>query len=163
MWIALLLSIIALSCAQLHANSATGVSNVLSTTDHKAVRDSEFALAELKKLSDSRIYDTLSLSQIVSAVEEDGIYHFNTMLTVDLHSEYFKSGDSVERFNMVVMRNKIDQSVSLAIDEFPEMDEVAIERFWIEKVKERRRQRDELFNKLETEYLDWADDESPEF
>ena len=123
----------------------------LSVSHPKAVRDAEFALSELKKLSDSRIYDTLSLAKIISAEDEDGIYHINTILKLELRSIYYKSGLPSEVFDMVVMRNKIDGSMSFAINEFPEMDESAIELFWIKKVKEKRGQREELFRKIEVE------------
>ena len=121
----------------------------LSTDSPKAVKDAEYAVNELKKLSDSRIYETLSISKITAAEEEDGIYHVNTLLTLELASSHFKSGLPLETFHMVVMRNKIDQSMSFAIDEFPEMDEQSIEKFWIKKVKERRSQRESLFRHIE--------------
>jgi len=126
---------------------------LLSVNDPKAVKDAEYSLAELKKLSDSRIYETLSLERIVSAEEDDGIYHFNTILSIDLKSVYFKSGRASENFTVIVMRNKIDGSMSFAIDEFPEMDEIAIEEFWIRKVKEKRSQKEELLRKIEIESL----------
>ena len=121
----------------------------LSVTGTKAMKDAEYAIKELKKLSDSRIYETLSLSKIISAEEEDGIYHVNTLLTIELTSGHFKSGMPVESFHMVVMRNKIDDSMSFAINEFPEMDELSIEKSWIKKVKERRGQREAMFKKIE--------------
>ena len=121
----------------------------LSLTGTKAVMDAEYAIKELKKLSDSRIYETLSLSRIIAAEEEDGIYHVNTLLTLELASGHFKSGLPVETFHMIVMRNKIDESMSFAINGFPEMDEHSIERFWIQKVKERRGQREAMFNRIE--------------
>lgn len=126
---------------------------MLLPNDPKAVRDAEFALTELKKLSDSRIYNTLSISKIVSAEEEDGIYHLNTILKLELASVYFKSYSPVEAFTVIVMRNKIDDSMSFAIDEFPAMDESAIEKFWIQKVKEKRSQKEEMFRKIEIESL----------
>ena len=125
----------------------------LSPSDPKAVKDSEYALAELKKLSDSRIYNTLSISKIISAEEENGIYHVNTILELELESVYFKSILPVETFTVIVMRNKIDGSMSFAIDEFPVMDELAIEKFWIQKVKEKRTQKEEMFRKIEVESL----------
>ena len=125
------------------------IATPLSVTGTKAVKDAEYAIKELKKLSDSRIYETLSLSKIISADEEDGIYHVNTLLTIELTSGHFKSGMPVESFHMVVMRNKIDDSMSFAINEFPEMDELSIEKSWIQKVKERRGQREAMFKKIE--------------
>ena len=68
-----------------------------------------------------------------------------------MQSPYFKSGNFTEDYDVVVMRSKIDGSISFAINEFPVMDELAVEQFWIEKVKEKRRQREEVFRKLEVE------------
>ena len=41
----------------------------LSLTDPKTLQETEFALTSLKKLSDSRIYQSLSLSRILRAEE----------------------------------------------------------------------------------------------
>lgn len=144
-----MLSLCLISLLLVHLIFLTVSSTPLSTASAKAVKDAEYAVKELKKLSDSRIYETLSLSKILTAEEEDGIYHVNTLLTLELASGHFRSGMPIETFNMVVMRNKIDNSMSFAIDEFPEMDERSIEKFWIQKVKERRGQREEMFKKIE--------------
>ena len=66
--------------------------SALLLSDSRTIQETEFALQALQKLSDSRIYQTLSLSQILSAEEEDGIYHHNTVIKVELSSPYFKSG-----------------------------------------------------------------------
>lgn len=41
-------------------------------------------------------------------VEQDGVFHFNTLLTMDLASPYFSSGQQEERFEVVVMEHKED-------------------------------------------------------
>lgn len=51
-----------------------------------------YALKELRKLSDSGIYSTLSLAKVISAELEDGIYHKNMILNVQLESDFFASG-----------------------------------------------------------------------
>ena len=121
----------------------------LSLTDPKTLQETEFALTSLKKLSDSRIYQSLSLSRILRAEEEIGIYHDNTIVQVELSSPYFKSGDPTETYEFVIMTHHDDHVKSFAIDEFPIMDDFAIETHWIEKVKEKRRQKEESLRMLE--------------
>uniref|UniRef100_H3GIP2 Uncharacterized protein n=1 Tax=Phytophthora ramorum TaxID=164328 RepID=H3GIP2_PHYRM len=109
-----------------------------------------FALDQLRALSDSGIYTTLSLAKIHAAATE-----------VALASPYFRSKREVEDFEMMVLESKprveerakggFNATRSIAIDEFPEMDEDAIERFWVQMVEERRQRRHELFEKWERE------------
>jgi hypothetical protein len=65
---------------------------------------------------------------------QEGIYHWNTLLKLELSSPHFVSGKDTEEYNMVVMKHKDDELMSFAIDEFPEMTESSIEQFSIEKV-----------------------------
>ena len=124
-----------------------------SSVDFNFREEAIFAVDELKKLSDSGIYSTLSLSKIVDASTDDGIFHTNTMLRLELASPYFRSKKPHETFNMIVMKHKEDGIKSFAIDEFPVMDEDAIEQFWIQKVEAKRRLREEAFRRLEIEAL----------
>lgn len=124
---------------------------IIDVNSAKAVRDAEFAVRELSRLSDSDIYETLSLHRVTYAAEQDGIFHFNTLLQLELSSPHFKSGKPVEEYKMIVMEHKEDGIKSLAIDEFPVMDEDAIEEFYIRKIERRRKQREESFRRLELE------------
>lgn len=121
----------------------------LSINDPKTLQETEFALTSLRKLSDSRIYQSLSLNRILRAEAEKGIYHDNTIVQVELESQYFKSGAPTETFEFVIMTHRDDNVKSFAIDEFPVMDDFAIETHWIEKVKEKRRQKEESLRMLE--------------
>lgn len=120
----------------------------LNVNDMKAIKGAEFALDELARISDSGIYKSLSLSRILFAMEEDGIFHKNIILNLELACPYFKSGLDVEVFSMVVMEHKQDHVKSFAIDEFPQMSEDAIEQFYIEKIELKRKQREESFRRL---------------
>eukprot|EP01041_Mallomonas_annulata_P007215 gene7215-14712_t len=116
----------------------TGEKIPLMITDNKVLKEAEFALVELQKLSDSGVYQSLSISRIISAQEE---------------SSYYKSGKAVEVFQIVVMNHKEDGAKSFAIDEFPLMKDDAIEEFWIRKVEEKRRLREETFRRMELESI----------
>jgi hypothetical protein len=144
---------LALVFAVLVASSLQTVTDILDVKSDVVIQEAQFAFEELKKLSDSRIYETLSITQIISATYEIGIFHENTIMKIELSSPYFKSGLPTEEYNMVVMRHKEDGIRSFAIDEFPEMDELAIEQFWIEKVEDKRVQREEAVRRLEIEAI----------
>jgi hypothetical protein len=74
-------------------------------------------------------------------------------MKLELESPFYKSGKSSETFEMIVMKHKEDGSKSLAIDEFPVMQDIAVEEFWIRKVKEKNIAREESFRRLEIESL----------
>ena len=115
--------------------------------------DATYAVRELSKLSDSGVYETLALSNILSAKREEGVYHVNTVLSVELQSPHFASGKTEETFKVVVMTHKEDGTKSIAIDEFPVMSESAIEIFYTNKVKGKSKTREEAFRRLEIEAL----------
>lgn len=43
--------------------------------------------------------------------KQNGVFHFNTLLTLDLACPYFSSGQQEERFEVVVMEHKEDGHV----------------------------------------------------
>lgn len=123
-----------------------------------AHHESEYALKELKKLSDSGVYETLQLSKVISSQIQDGIFHNNMILKLELSSPFFRSGRDTETFDVIVMSHKEDGVKSFAIDEFPVMDEDAIEHFWQLKVERKKIVREESFRRLEIEALLLGDD-----
>lgn len=76
------------------------------------------------------------------------MYHHNTFVDLELSSPHFKSGQPTETFRMVVMKSRYDGSWSFAIDQFPEMDERAMEAFYIQKMEAHRARREELFRSM---------------
>lgn len=112
-----------------------------------------FAMRELCNLSDSGVYKTLSVAEVVSSRQEDGIFHYNTILELRLASPHFASKQTSEAFEVIVMTHKEDGVKSIAIDEFPVMSEAAIETFYAAKVEEKTRQREESFRRLEIEAI----------
>jgi hypothetical protein len=91
----------------------------LAVDSAAAVAETNYCLEALKKLSDSTIYNSLTVDEILSASVEDGIFHTNTLLKVELGSPFFKSGEMSETFDLVVMAHNEDGTKSFAIDEFP--------------------------------------------
>ena len=147
---------VSLTCllALLLVCATLSLQEVLDKKGEIATEAAHFALDELMYLSDSGVYSSLSLAKIVSAKrEEDGIFHENIMMSLELSSPYFKSGLDSEIFEMIVMKHKDDGVKSLAIDEFPVMSEVSIESFWIQKTRMKKMQREESFRRLEVETL----------
>ena len=122
---------------------------MLCETEHSA--DVTFALNKLQKLSDSGIYETLTLHKVLSSSATDGIYHTHTLLKMELSSPYFKSGQPMEVYDVIVLTHKEDGIKSLAIDEFPVMSEQAIESYLETKYENKRRTRKGSFRLLEIE------------
>ncbi|EQC38655.1 hypothetical protein SDRG_04352 [Saprolegnia diclina VS20] len=118
------------------------------TTDPAILSAAQFALDELRRLSDTGIYMTLSLHAVTSGATQTGDFHDNTYLMLELASPHFKSGAPVESFEVVVMESRDgDRRKSFAIDNFPEMAEEAIEAYWIEMVEATRAKRRNVFAK----------------
>jgi hypothetical protein len=111
---------------------------------------------ELRRLSDTGIYETLKLEKIFDASVEIGDFHYIIHLQIGLSSIFFESQKPIEKYEMMVLESK-DQfgkptgTKSIAIDEFPAMQEDAIEQFWIEMVEARRKRRRQLFKEWTNE------------
>ncbi len=123
----------------------------LSVESSFVLREAEYALRELSLLSDSLIYETLKLHKILAAREHDGIFHRNILLELELSSPHFKSGMLTENFNLILMEHKDDGTRSIAIDEFPLMNENDLEQFYEKKIRAKRVNREELFRRMEVE------------
>lgn len=136
-------------------------------------------MKELRKLSESGIYETIQLKEIKSAAAavrcingcvhavvveiqnvsrcgetfQDGIFHKNMKFVVDLYSPHLRSKLPSEEYEMIAMQRHDDGSWTFTINEFPIMDELAIEEFYIRMVERRRREREEATSRLEAEHL----------
>ena len=94
------------------------------------------------------------MKRISSAATQVGVFHFNYFLELDIASPHLASGEGYSTHEVMVMRNLEDGVHSFAIDEFPVMDEDAIEEFWIRKVEAHKKMREESFAEMEREYLE---------
>lgn len=108
-----------------------------------------FAITELRKLSDSGVYESIELARVASAEAKVGVYHTNWFLRCVLASEHFKGGAPTIERDVIVMEDLEDGGLSFAIDEFPEMDDDAVEAFWIQKVERERAERERTFAEWE--------------
>ena len=94
-----------------------------------------FVLDSLKDINDSGIYEeSLHLIAVHNISIVDGLYHLNTIMTVELESPHFASVLPTELFDVVVMESKLDQGREedvrrrgYAIDRFPKMKDDEIE------------------------------------
>ena len=99
------------------------------------------------------------------------MYNFNTFLTLRLGSPHLEdpsktsvhevrlicltslsSPSPFSSMQVIVMKSKEDGVLSFAIDEFPVMQDDAIEEFWIQKVEQHRATREATFARLEAEF-----------
>jgi hypothetical protein len=62
-----------------------------------------FAISHLQTLSDSGVYQSLSLKSILSHVESEGRFYDITSMILEIESPYFASGLKSEEFEVVVM------------------------------------------------------------
>lgn len=126
---------------------------VLNVAENKDIAESAaFVTRELRGLSDSGIYETfVEPAEIVAASTQAGVYHDMIFMTMRLRSPYLFDGAAYSQHEVVVMRNIEDGVRTFAIDEFPRMDEDAIEAFWIERVERNRANRERVFEAIERE------------
>ena len=124
-----------------------------------ALEESEFALAHLRSLSDSGVYVTLSLSSIASCEITPGVFHSNTLLSLELSSPHFASGLPSETFSVLVMSPYPDSAGgdavagsplprSFAISDFPSMSDSSVEQYWTAKAAAALASREASFSAL---------------
>lgn len=99
-----------------------------------ALEAATFVLDSLKDINDSGIYEeSLHLIAVHNISILDGLYHTNTIMTVELESPHFE--DATELFDVIVMESKqLEQGREedvrrrgYAIDRFPEMKDDEVE------------------------------------
>mmetsp|Transcript_5210 Transcript_5210/g.14779 ORF Transcript_5210/g.14779 Transcript_5210/m.14779 type:complete len:155 (-) Transcript_5210:109-573(-) len=124
--------------------------------DPEIVKAAGACVEHLQKLSESGIYKEIHLNRIMEASSNEGVYHNNIFLKLELKSSYFKSGQPTEAFNFMHMTHLEDGVVNFAVDDFPAMDEEAIEEYWIKMVEEKRKRRTEVLQRFEAEFAEGA-------
>ena len=114
--------------------SVIGAIATILPNDIIAMEAASFVLNSLKEINDSAIYsESLHLHSIHDIAVDGGLYHTNTILTLELSSEHFASGKGKELFKVVVMESKLqegdegDSRRGYAIERFPKMKDEAIE------------------------------------
>lgn len=95
-------------------------------------------MGHLSNMSDSGVYTSLRLISIMEAATQEGVYHNNTLLTLELGSPHFLDGVPTSVHKVIVMADLEDGVRSFAIDQFPVMEPDAIEEFWMRKVDRHR-------------------------
>lgn len=88
----------------------------------------------------------------LGACMQNGVFHHNTFITLDLGSPHFASGEATSRHDIMVMRDVEDGVRSFAIDDFPAMQEDAIEAHWEQSVEAKRAERELAFAQMERDW-----------
>lgn len=112
------------------------VAMATSVHDADVVETAELVVASLARLSESGIYETLTLQRVVAASKKPGLLHDVTSLELEVASPYLESGG---RIDVLVLHS--DSGVALAVKDLPRMREDAIEAFQIERIERHRRSR----------------------
>mmetsp|Transcript_22104 Transcript_22104/g.43508 ORF Transcript_22104/g.43508 Transcript_22104/m.43508 type:complete len:318 (-) Transcript_22104:256-1209(-) len=139
----------------LHVVTAVDVINVQSQEVAYAVQT---ALEELRKASDSGVYETLELVQVRGATAREGRFHRILELELDLASQHLASGTFSTQ--VIVMKDTNDSNGgpeiirSVAISELPEFPPHVVEAFQRKSMKRAASRRENLYAEIEREYLE---------
>ena len=125
-------SIILLFCVLIVNATRLAIPNKEEEED-VALESAIFVLDSLKDINDSLIYEEslhLHLIAVRNTSIVDGLYHMNKIMTVELSSPHFYSGNATEIFDIIVMESKPEQGREengrirrgYAIDRFPKMN-----------------------------------------
>jgi len=114
------------------------------------VEAATWALHELTQMSDSGVFETLQLKNIMFAAHHVGLYHNNTLLRLKLASPHLQNPSGVSEHEVVVM-TPLDppHTRSFSIDDFPLMTDDAVESFWRAKAERQAAIQEEAFAFLE--------------
>lgn len=126
--------------------------------DVDIIKAAEFAVHELRLLSDSGIYESLHLQSILHAASQVGVFHDNLFLTLRLGCLHFESGLKYENFEIMVMEHFDNKEKSFSIDRFPKLKESAVEEYWIKMVEAKRKDRKQHFEQFQQLEVEMAQD-----
>jgi hypothetical protein len=74
-----------------------------SPDDPTVLEAATWAVEHLRNLSDSGVYRSLSLLRVLDAATQEGVYHDNTLLTLELASPHFLDGAPTSTHRVIVM------------------------------------------------------------
>ena len=76
----------------------------LPTDAPEVIEAATWTVAHLASMSDSGVYTSISLRRVVDAASQVGVFHNNTMLTVELQSPHLLDGAETSTHKIIVMQ-----------------------------------------------------------
>jgi hypothetical protein len=122
----------------------------LAITAPQVTAAAQFALQEIRFLSESGVYESLELAEVVNASHVLGQFHDNLILNVVFASPLLLAPSATSEHQVVVMKSLEDQGeVHVAIDEFPVFTDAAVQNARAARAVRSKQKREEFFARVE--------------